>query len=59
LLTPMIKVFFSTKSKTRIPIEVLDLSKSAVKDEIVGHEDPASWGISDINELWNQNDLWD
>lgn len=58
LLTPVVKVFFSTKSKTRIPMEVLDLSKSGEKDSIVGHEDPVKWGIADINALWNQNDLW-
>jgi hypothetical protein len=53
LLTPMVKVFFSTKSKSRIPIEVLDLSKQKVQDEIIGHEDPALWGVHNINEIWN------
>jgi len=58
LLTPIVKVFFSTKSKIRIPTEVVDLSKPAVKDQIVGHEDPRKWGIDDVDDLWNQNDLW-
>ncbi len=53
LLTPMVKVFFSTKSKTRIPIEVLDLSKPSVQDSIVGYEDPTVWGVHDINEIWS------
>ncbi len=58
LLTPIVRVFFSTKSKLRVPIEVLDLSKRGANDQIIGHEDPAKWGIHDINGLWNQNDLW-
>ncbi len=59
LLTPIVRVFFSTKSKFRIPMEVLDLSKRGANDQIVGHENPEKWGIHDINELWNQNDLWE
>lgn len=58
LLTPIVKVFFSTKSKSRIPVEVLDLSKSNIKDEIIGHEDPVLWGVHDINEIWSQFEIW-
>jgi len=53
LLTPTVKVFFSTKSKLRIPMEVLDLSKPSAQDQIIGHEDPILWGIHDVNELWS------
>lgn len=53
LLTPKVKVFFSIKSCTRIPPEILDLSKPSCKDKIVSHEDPAKWKISDIKELWS------
>lgn len=59
LLTPIVRVFFSTKSKLHIPLEVLDLSKPGINDQILGHENPGKWGIADINALWNQNDLWD
>lgn len=59
LLTPIVKVFFSTKSKSRIPIEVLDLSKPNSQDSIVGHEDPVVWGVHDINEIWSQFEIWD
>lgn len=52
LLTPIVKVFFSIKSKSRIPIEVLDLSKPGLQDVVVGYEDPALWGVSDVNALW-------
>jgi len=53
LLTPTVKVFFSTKSKMRIPMEILDLSKPSAQDQIIGHEDPILWGIHDVNELWS------
>lgn len=53
LLTPIVKVFFSTKSKSRIPIELLDLSKSSVQDSIIGHEDPILWGVHDIDKIWS------
>jgi hypothetical protein len=58
LLSPIVKVFFSTKSKIRIPVEVIDLSKAGVNDQILGHQDPVAWGIDDVDALWNQNDLW-
>lgn len=54
LLTPVVKVFFSTRSRTRIPVEVIDLSKPSAQDQIVGHEDPVLWGIDNIHELWSQ-----
>lgn len=53
LLTPLVKVFFSTKSKSRIKIEIVDLSKPHEQDSIVGHENPVAWGIHDINEIWS------
>lgn len=52
LLTPVVKVFFSTKAKARIPVEALDLSKPNANDSIVSHEDPATWGIHNAHELW-------
>lgn len=58
LLTPIIKVFFSTKSKSRIKIELIDLSKPNEQDSIVGHENPIAWGIHDINEIWSQYEIW-
>lgn len=54
LLTPILKVFFSTKSKTRLPVEVLDLSSPSAQDSIVGHENPALWCITDVDKLWAQ-----
>lgn len=52
LLTPIVKVFFSTKAKLRIPMDVLDLSKPGLQDVIVGYESPLLWGINDIDKIW-------
>jgi len=43
LLTPKVKVFFSTKSKGPIKMEVIDLGRS--QDSIEGLEDVAKWGF--------------
>jgi len=51
LLTPRVKVFFSTKSKTYIPPELVDLSKQT-SEKIVGREDAAAWGLGDISRFW-------
>ena len=59
LLTPKVKVFYSTKSKLRIAPEVLDLSAPKVRDKIVAREDPEKWNFSDLNELWGGVELWD
>ncbi|MDP1862391.1 MAG: HD-GYP domain-containing protein [Thiobacillus sp.] len=52
LLAPRIKVFFSTKSQTRIVPELIDLSHPSATESIVGREDAAKWGIQDLDELW-------
>jgi len=43
LMTPLIKVFFSIRSNGYIPVEMVDMSKSA--DSIVSAENPETWGI--------------
>lgn len=53
LTTPLVKVFFSTKSNMRIPPETIDLSKPGVTEKIVNREDPAKWRFADLNELWS------
>jgi HD-GYP domain-containing protein (c-di-GMP phosphodiesterase class II) len=52
LLTPVVKLFFSTKSQTYIPPELIDLSRPGQNDKIVGREDAAKWGIKNLDELW-------
>ena len=58
LLTPKVKVFFSTKSNLRIPPAVLDLSSPAARDRIVSIEESAKWNFGDLNDLWGSVDLW-
>ena len=50
LLKPRLKVFFSTRSQAYIRPEIVDLARSAEK--IAGREDPAKWGIKDIDHYW-------
>lgn len=54
LLTPVVKVFFSIKSKSRIPIKIVDLSKPASNDEVEALEKAENWGIYDVDELWSE-----
>ncbi|MEZ0211172.1 MAG: HD-GYP domain-containing protein [Methylophilus sp.] len=50
LLKPVVKAFFSTKSKLYIPVVELDLSKGL--DEIVGNESAETWGLGNVDHLW-------
>ncbi len=52
LVTPRVKVFFSTRSNLRIVPEVVDLARS-LSEKIVAREDPQKWGFSDLNALWS------
>ncbi|MBU1237066.1 MAG: HD-GYP domain-containing protein [Gammaproteobacteria bacterium] len=52
LLTPMVKVFFSTRSQTHIKPEIVDLGRPGTVDRIVSREDPAKWGIKDVDHYW-------
>ena len=53
LLTPRIKVFFSTRSNTRIRPTLIDLSQPGCPEKIASREDPANWSFPDLNELWS------
>lgn len=48
LITPVVKVFFSTKSNCHIQPETVDLSKTI--DSIINAEDPHKWGF-DMSKL--------
>jgi len=50
LLTPKVKVFYSTKAQAYIPPEVVDLARSPEK--IAGREEASKWGIKDIDRYW-------
>ena len=53
LLTPRIKVFFSTTANARIVPQVIDLSLQGCTEKITSREDPDKWKFPDINELWS------
>ena len=52
LLQPVVKAFYSTRSRVHIPPEILDLSKASVADKIVSRESAEKWGLSRLEELW-------
>ena len=52
LLSPIVRVFFSTKSNQPIPVELIDLGKSV--DQIVARESKGQWGFQNLDQLWNQ-----
>jgi putative nucleotidyltransferase with HDIG domain len=52
LVSPWVKVFFSTKSQMHIPPELIDLSHSSCHDRIMGRESNAQWKFTHLDELW-------
>ncbi len=55
LLRPKVKVFYSTKSRSRLLPEVIDLASPACGDEIAANEDPAKWRFPDLDDLWRNS----
>jgi len=53
LLTPRIKVFYSTRIGARIKPEIIDLSRRNCPEKIASREDPSKWNFPDLNELWS------
>jgi len=52
LLTPNIKVFFSTKANAYIQPEVINLSRPGTTEKIVSREDAVTWGIKNLDQFW-------
>jgi HD-GYP domain-containing protein (c-di-GMP phosphodiesterase class II) len=52
LLSPMVRVFFSTKSNEPIPRILLNLAEPGVGDQIVSRESPGTWGFKNLDQLW-------
>lgn len=52
LTSPLVRVFFSTKSAMPIPVELLDLGLPQVNDRIVSRENPEEWGFPHLDDLW-------
>jgi putative nucleotidyltransferase with HDIG domain len=54
LAAPIVRVFYSTRSKLPVSVQTLDLSNPAVKDRIVGREVPQDWGFTHLDEIWRK-----
>jgi len=54
LAAPLVRVFYSTKSKLPIPVQQLDLSNPAVGDRVVGRESPQDWGFTHLDDIWRK-----
>ncbi|MEY2687942.1 MAG: hypothetical protein RL375_2140, partial [Pseudomonadota bacterium] len=52
LLTPRVKVFFSTKAMLHITPEVVDLGHPACQDKLLGVEAPEPWKFKNLEALW-------
>ncbi|HSV54054.1 MAG TPA: HD-GYP domain-containing protein [Burkholderiaceae bacterium] len=53
LMTPRVKVFYSTHSDLRIVPEVVDLARPGCTEKIVAREDPAKWHFPDLHHMWS------
>lgn len=52
LLSPQVKLFFSTKANCHIAPVILDLSSSGANDKILSIEDPQHWNLGDLSIHW-------
>jgi putative nucleotidyltransferase with HDIG domain len=52
LLSPKVKVFFSSKSDSYIMPQLLDLADPGTEDKIITREDAEKWHLKDINKYW-------
>ena len=52
LLHPKVKVFLSTRTRTRVPPEVVDLGNCVEQDGIVKFELAEDWGVQNVDTLW-------
>ncbi len=56
LVSPKVKVFFSTRSQMHIPPEMLDLSSRSCSDRIAARESNAQWKFTRLEALWADPD---
>jgi putative nucleotidyltransferase with HDIG domain len=52
LLTPRVRVFFSTRSNMHLTPVVIDLGRPGESEQIVKSEDPAQWNFIDLKRYW-------
>ncbi|QZI68259.1 HD-GYP domain-containing protein [Pseudomonas protegens] len=53
LLTPKVRVFFSTRSNLPLEQSVVDLAKIHGQDRIVAREAPEDWEFKNLDRLWS------
>ena len=51
VVTPVVKVFYSTTDNCRVPFHRLELATA--EDSIVSLEDPRDWLLSDVDAVWH------
>ncbi|UMZ14385.1 HD-GYP domain-containing protein [Pseudomonas sp. MPFS] len=52
LLTPKVKVFFSTRSNLPLEQSVVDLAKVKGRERIIAREAPGDWDFKELDRLW-------
>jgi len=52
LLTPRVKIFYSIRTRSAIPPQILDLSKLVGKNKIISRESAEDWGLRNLESLW-------
>ena len=52
LLLPIVKVFYSTRTRAALPAELIDLSKLKGHESILGRESAEKWGFRNLEVLW-------
>ncbi|KAF1687147.1 phosphodiesterase [Pseudoxanthomonas broegbernensis] len=52
LSSPLVRVFFSARSRSQILVHDVDLSAAGCPERIVGLESPRQWGFRDLEKLW-------
>jgi len=57
LLTPKVKVFFSTRAMSMIPIETIDLAAARNNDKIVSYADPVKLNLPDLETIWSSSTM--
>jgi HD-GYP domain-containing protein (c-di-GMP phosphodiesterase class II) len=54
LLSPVVRVFFSTKSNEPITPQLIDLGDGRTSEQIVSRESQAHWGFQNTDQFWLQ-----
>lgn len=52
LLTPRVRVFYSTRSNAYIKPELVDLARPGCQDRIRNAENPSNWHFKDLHLMW-------